>query len=291
MKKDALKSNLSLLLLCLASTIVARQPEGQRTKMKLYAELIKKLGPTRAKLFKQRLEQKHRKIDTVKPTPSAPLPPSVTPVESPNVQPTLQTPPPVTIQPPMAPTVPQPKEWITDTEREAVHHVIDQLHLYISHVHNCLNDFFNKNNNEPYRHHVHCFKTQLKFLQHHLQHYPQPQTPAGTLLLNLLKQIALTLEKGQDTMCQALDRDYPHMSLGSVALGMNLKQLETPANQQRALINKYIGDLRNELRKAHAIEILQHTNKLNTIINTLFDYFKNKGINELGPTLIHRVKR
>lgn len=281
MKKDALKSHLSLVFLCIAGNTLAIAPHVQSKHMALIAELTAKIGPERTGEFIRRLEQKHSRKDVVStPKPTIPQPPiQQAPVA-----------PPVTIQPPMAPPVAQ-KTWMTDTEKENFHAIVHQLQLYLSKVHECLNDFFNRNNSEPYRTHVNCFKTQLKFLQIQLQNYPDAQTPIGTLLFSTMKKIAVSLERCQDLMCQTLDRDYTKMSLGATQLGINMKQIESPVNQQRAIINQHIGALRNELRKAQATELLSNINTLNTMIANTFDYGKDKNFQELLNTLIHRVKR
>ncbi len=93
-------------------------------------------------------------------------------------------------------------------------------------------------------------------------------------------------------MCQTLDQDYPGMGvMGVVILGSKMKQIETPVNQQRNIINEQIGVVRNELRKAHAGEMLAVISKLNTSINKTFDYKKDKSLTELLDKLKHRVKR
>jgi hypothetical protein len=287
MKKDALKSNLTLFLLCIAGNTLAVSSDIQTRNMALYAKLIVGLGPERAKEFKNRLEQKHSKIEVSKPIPAAPTKPFIPQPEPP----ITKSPDPVTIQPPMAPAAPVVKVWISDVERENFNATVDHLQLYMGKVYDCLNDFFNRSNHEPYRHHVNCFRTQLKFLQTLFPNYPQGETPAGNLLFTALKKIAVSLEKCQELMVQTLDRDYPNITLGALALGTNMQQIESPVNQQRNIINQQIGILRNELRKAQATEMLQSINKLNTQMNIPFDYAKTKNFQELLGSLTHRVKK
>lgn len=283
MKKDALKSKLYLFLLCImAGNTHAIAPDVQRKIMKDYAKLIIQLGPQRAKNFKDRLEQKHTRKEPSKP---------VQPVKPPVTKPTSPVQPPVTIQPPMAPTVPPTKQWVLDTEKEAFHTIMNQLHNYITEVYKCLDTFFNRNNTDPYRTHVNCFKTQLKILQTQLQAYPQGQTPGGNAIFTPLKKIALILEKIQALSCQTMDDDYTSSATGGIALGLKLKGIKPTIDQQRNVLNEQIGVLRNELRKAHAMDMLQEVNKFNTTLNTLLDYDKNKTWPEMYQLINHRVKK
>ncbi len=292
MKIDALKSNLSLILLCIAANTLTVSSDVERKNMANYAKLIVALGPERAKKLKTRLEQKHAKKEPSKPIPSQPVKSPIMPQpEVPSTKPAPEQP--ITIQPPMAPAAPVVKTWVSDKEKEDFNAIVSHLQHYMAKVDECINDFFNKNNNEPYHHHVNCFKTQLKFLQTLLQNYPQAQTPAGNLLFTALKQITSSLEKCQVLTVKSLDRDYPSMNtaIGVITLGNAMQAIQTPVNQQRNEINKQIGILRNELRKAHATEMLNSINKLNQMINVPFDFAKGKTTLDLLPALTNRVKK
>lgn len=198
------------------------------------------------------------------------------------------------ILPSVTPLYPQANQpsWLTDKEHADFNEIMNVLQTYTTKVYGCVDSFLSKGNNDPYRTHVTCFKNQLRFLRNALQQYPQAQTEQGTKLFNALKEIANALEKSQDMMCQTLDQEYKGIPLFKAkALGDELNKLTQPVNRLRANIDRQIGVLRNELRKAHALDMLNCLNKIYTLINKTFDYGNKKSQIELGIILMNRFKR
>ncbi len=302
MKKDVLKPNFRMLFLLLAATAmgVSRLNAAQDAhKMRQVAQLIERLGPEKAGDFIHRLEEKHVKSEPISrhaPEPIQPVQKQQLP-ESQINEASLDKVNPAPVHIPAQPTQPiQPvvkqETWIVDQEKADFNQIISTLQAYILKVYTCVEAFLNKNNSEPYRTHVGCFKTQLKFVQDALfQQFPQAKTPEGTKLFAAIQEIAKALEKTQQLMCQTLDRDYKKTWVPAKALGDELDKLNTPINQQRAIIDRQIGILRNALRKAQEKEMLDRLNKLYLMINKTFDYGNSKSRLELGMVLIHRLKR
>lgn len=292
MKNSDLKSFGALLyapfLALSAVTMIAQEP----SRADLLAQLIARLGPDKAAEFMARLEQKHAQESR---------PEQTKPVTRPVEAPVRELPAPERASQvehtPQEQPVPAPvKRPGLDVALEDIHHfdhIIQKLETYCQGVYRCIDAFFSKRNSEPYANHIQCFKTQLQYLREELVHqFPQAQTPEAAKLFKSLETITKSLEKSQDTMCTTLDGDFVNSGMFSGGkLGIAMKGMKGMMDTQRALIDKEIGIIRNQLRAAKENDMLKKINTFYGLLNKNFDFGANRDVMDLLSILNHRVKR
>lgn len=255
----------------------------------LLAQLIARLGAEKAAEFMTRLERKHTQETKlipqkpVWPKEQKPAPQESTAIEVEHIsEPAIEKP---ADKPIAAP-------GITPEERIKFDAIITKFETYTQGIYKCIEAFFSKRNIDPYKSHVQCFKNQLHYLQQEImQNYPRAESPEGAKLFKSLEAIGRALTKSQDMMCTTLETNYSTGMFAGTKLGLAMSGISKLIDSQRALVDKEIGVIRNQLRNAHEQEMLKKINALYMLLNKNFDFGNNKKYDELLSILNHRVKR